>query len=186
MSIDSRLRDGLHRSMSAIDTDAERHLDDAHRRGNRRIVIRRVAAFAAVVLIVATIALTAPAITDLIRDLRDRAAKPPTTLPITGTYTTTITSGDATDPTAEGTWLLSLEGGTLDLASLTNGGIARSVSQYQVTGREFLTSALGGDGCSGIGRYATTRTASSLTFELVSDSCQLRIAIFTSRPWRIE
>ena len=41
MSIDSRLREGLQRSMSAIATDPDEHLGDVRRQGRKRLVIRR-------------------------------------------------------------------------------------------------------------------------------------------------
>ena len=43
MSLDARLREGLQRSMSKLETDAELRLPDAHRRGRRRLLLRRVA-----------------------------------------------------------------------------------------------------------------------------------------------
>jgi hypothetical protein len=43
MSLDTRLRDGLHRSMSKLDTDPGLRLPDAYRRGRRRLLVRRVA-----------------------------------------------------------------------------------------------------------------------------------------------
>jgi len=122
MAIDSRLREGLQRSMSAIDTDAERLLDDARRRGHRRLVIRRAVTAVAVAAMLVIVVVAAPSILDIVRDQRHRPAAPTSLLPISGTYTTTITTKDTTgngEPRSVGTWLLTLGGnGTLDLASL--------------------------------------------------------------------
>ena len=43
MSFDARLREGLQRSMSKLESDPEFRLPDAHRRGRRRLLVRRVA-----------------------------------------------------------------------------------------------------------------------------------------------
>jgi hypothetical protein len=190
MTIDARLREGLQRSMSAIDTDAEHHLNDARRRGHKRLVIRRAVAAIAVAAIFAIVVVAAPHVLDLVRDQRHhQPAISPSLLPIFGTYSTTISAKDTTggrDAGSVGTWLLTLDrDGTLDLASLTNGDRGRSVTQYQTTGGEFLTTALAGSTCSGsgLGRYSWSRSGALLTFTVVSDACPLRVAIFSSQPW---
>jgi len=184
MAIDARLREGLQRSMSAIDSDAERLLGDARRRGRRRLVIRRAVAIVAVAATVAIVAMAAPIVLHTVRDQRPRPATIPSSLPIAGTYTSTITAAGGVEPGSVGTWLLTLEAdGTLDLASLTNGDFGRSVTQYQATQDGFLTTALTGGTCSGVGRYTWSRSGSALTFTVVSDPCPLRAAIFSSHPW---
>ena len=186
MAIDARLRDGLQRSMSAIEVDADHSLGDARRRGLRRLIIRRVASVIAVAAAIVVITLAAPGVLELLRDQRHQPAKPPSLLPIVGTYTATVTAGDAHgDARSEGTWLLTLDrDGTLDLASLTNGDVGRSVTQYQIDGGRFLTTAFSGTTCSGVGRYTWSREGSTLTFAVVSDPCALRVTIFSSRPWK--
>jgi hypothetical protein len=62
MSIDSRLRDGLQRSMSKLDIDTEVQLPDARRRGRRRLVTRRVGVAVSVVASVALVAASAAAV----------------------------------------------------------------------------------------------------------------------------
>lgn len=187
MTIDSRLRDGLRRSMSEIDTDAEGLLVDARRRGHRLLLIRRGVAAVTVAVAVVIVVVAAPSVLDLVRDRRHLPATTPSPLPISGSYTTTISAtgisgADATE--AVGTWLLTLDGnGTLDLASLTNGDLGHPVTQYQATQNEFLTTAFTGSGCSGVGTYTWSRSGSTLTFAVVSDPCSLRVAIFSSHPW---
>ena len=133
----------------------------------------------------AIVAVAAPAVLETLRHQRPEPATNPPSLPIAGTYTMTIASpSGVADPEAVGTWLLTLgSDGTLDLASLTNGDIGRSITQYQVTERELLTTALIGSACPGVGRYTWTRTGSTLTFVVVSDACPLRSTIFSSNPW---
>jgi hypothetical protein len=186
MAIDARLRDGLQRSMSAIDVDPDSRLDDARRRGHRRVVVRRAASVVAFAAVVVIVTLAAPGVLDVLRDQRHQPAKAPSLLPIAGTYTATITTRDAHgDSRLAGTWLLTLDrDGTLDLASLTNGDVGRSVTQYQIGDGRFLTTALSGRSCSGVGRYTWSRNGSTLTFTIVSDPCALRVAIFSSQPWK--
>ena len=88
---------------------------------------------------------------------------------------------------AAGKWLLTLDrNGTLDLASLTNGASRSSVTQYQATQNEFLTTALADGPCSGLGTYRWSRSGSVLTFSVVSDPCPLRVAILSSQPWTLQ
>jgi len=189
MPIDARLREGLQRSMATIDIDAERTLEDARRRGHRRLMVRRAAAVIAIAAAIAIVAVAGPGLRDLLRDRGRQPAQPPSLEQISGTYTTTITASDVAgaDARAAGTWLLTLDrNGTMDLASLTNGDVGRSVSQYQATADTFLTTGLAGNQCSGLGTYSWSRSGSVLTFAVVSDPCPLRIAIFTSQPWRLQ
>jgi hypothetical protein len=186
MAIDARLREGLHRSMSAIETDPDSHLADARRRGRRRVMIRWTASVIAVATTVVIVTVVAPGVMDLLRDQRHQPAEAPTLLPIAGTYTATISKRDAHgDERSAGTWLLTLDrDGTLDLASLTNGDIGRSITQYQIGSGRFLTTAFSGTTCSGVGHYVWSRSGSTLTFAVVSDPCALRVAIFSSQPWK--
>ena len=184
MPIDARLRERLQRSMSEIDTDAERFLDDARRRGHRRLVIRRLVSAAAVAALLVVVAVAAPTVLEIVRDQQHRPSASPSLASISGTYTTTITPKDTSDAGSVGTWLLALDGsGTLDLASLTDGDIGRSVSRYQAINGELFATALTGPTCPGVGRYTWSRSGSSLTFALVSDPCALRAGIISSRPW---
>ena len=146
MTVDARLREGLQRSMSAIATDPERGLNDARRRGRRRLVIRRAVALLALVALVALV-VAAPAVLDLVRDQRNRPATTLNPPPMSGTYTTTVTAQDTADAGMSGRWLLSLDrDGTLRLSSLTDGDLHPSVTRYRTRGSEFLTTALTGDG----------------------------------------
>jgi len=186
MSIDDRLREGLQRSMSAIDSDAD-GLQDARRRGHRRLVMRRATLAVAIAAAVLIVVFAAPSLRELVRDQGRQPAAPNTFAPISGTYTTTINTNDLAGSAgggAVGTWLLTLDGrGTLDLASLTNGDQGRSITQYQVTGGQFITTALTDTTCSGTGLYVWSRTGTTLTFSVVSDPCPLRVAIFTAHAW---
>ena len=68
MSLDARLRDGLQRSMSKLETDAELRLTDARRRGRRRLLAQRIGIVAAVATSLAIVA-SAAAVLDRIKSL---------------------------------------------------------------------------------------------------------------------
>ena len=124
MPIDARLRDGLERSMSTIDTDVEPFLHDARRRGRRRLVIRRAVTVVTIAAAIALVAVAGPSLRDLFRGREQQPAAPSPLVQLSGTYTTTIRPSDLTGggAGAAGKWLLTLDrNGTLDLASLTNG-----------------------------------------------------------------
>jgi hypothetical protein len=184
MSIDSRLREGLQRSMSAI--DVEDHLDDARRRGRRRVVVRRAVAVLAVAAAITTITFASPAVLDILRSQHEQPATKQPPMPITGSYSVKITREEASGlgaPGSAGTWLLTLRAdGLLELASLKDTNVGGS-SQYQLTGSEMLTSALASPSCTGVGRYRWSHSGSTLAFTLVSDPCALRVAIFSTHPW---
>ena len=87
MPIDARLRERLQRSMSEIDTDAERFLHDARRRGHRRLVIRRLVSAAAVAALLVVVAVAAPTVLEIVRDQQHRPSASPSLTSIFGTYT---------------------------------------------------------------------------------------------------
>ena len=189
MPIDARLRDGLERSMSTIGTDVEPFLRDARRRGRRRLLIRRAVTVVTIAAAVVLVAVAGPSLRDLLRGREQQPAAPQPAVQLSGTYTTTLRASDLSGGSAGavGTWLLTLDrGSTLDLASLTNGNRGRSVTQYQATQDEFLTTALADGSCSGLGTYRWSRSGSILTFSVVSDPCPLRVAILSSQPWTLQ
>jgi hypothetical protein len=76
MTIDDRTREGLQRSMAAIDVDAEQQLADAWRRGRRRLVARRAAAVVAVAAAIALAAVVGPELRELLRNSDNQPAAP--------------------------------------------------------------------------------------------------------------
>jgi hypothetical protein len=188
MSIDHRLREGLDRAMSTIDADVDGYLDQARRLGRRRALVRRTVTAVAAAAVVVFGAFAVSAVLDL-RSQRHEPASTPSPLPITGNYVSTISRQEATsvgDPRAAGTWVLRVRGdGVLELASLKNADLGGGSSQYQLTGREMLTTALASTTCTGVGRYTWSRNDSTLSFVVVSDPCALRVAVFSSHPWNV-
>lgn len=188
MSIDSRLREGLQRSMSTIATDPEEHLEHARREGRTRVVIRRAVTSVAVAAALVAVAIVGPAVIDAVRSQRREPIATPPALPIVGNYMVRITATDAGAvgvPQAAGTWLLTLQrDGVLELAPLQDGTLGGGSSQYQLAGNDFITTALASTSCQGVGTYTWSRSGSTLAFTVLSDSCALRVAVFSLRPWR--
>jgi hypothetical protein len=188
MSIDSRLREGLQRSMSAIATDPDEHLEDTRRQGRKRVVIRRALTSVSVAAVVVIAAIIGPAVLGALRGEKREPVSSPSILPIVGDYVVRLTPADVGGsgaPQAAGTWVLKLQGdGVLQLAPLQNGNLGGGASQFQLTGSGFITTALAGATCPGVGSYMWSRSGPTLTFFLVTDPCPLRVAIFSSHPWR--
>ncbi len=76
MSLDARLREGLQRSMSKLETDAELRLPDAHRRGRRRLLLRRVAVAVSVAASLALVTASAAVLDRPPRPANQPAATP--------------------------------------------------------------------------------------------------------------
>ena len=188
MSIDSRLREGLQRSMSAIATDPEDHLERARRKGRTRVVIRRTLTSLGVAAVVVLAAVIGPAVLGALRGEQREPISSPSMLPIVGDYVVRLTPADVGGSgvtQAAGTWVLKLQGdGVLQLAPLRNGNLGGGTSQYQLSGKDFISTALASASCQGVGTYTWSRSGSTLTFIVVSDPCALRVAVFSSRPWR--
>jgi hypothetical protein len=81
MAIDARLREGLQRSLSVLAIDTERRLDDARRRGHRRLVIRRTLAAVTVIATIAIGAVAAPRVLEFTADLGHQPATTPSLAP---------------------------------------------------------------------------------------------------------
>jgi hypothetical protein len=188
MSIDSRLREGLQRSMSTITTDPEECLPHTRRQGRRRVIIRRAFTSVAVTAVIVVAAMIAPAVLGALRGERHEPISSPSMLSIVGNYVVRLTPSDVGGsgvPQSAGTWVLKLQGdGVLQLAPLRNGNLGGGTSQYQLSGNDFITTALASASCQGVGTYTWSRSGSAVTFIVVSDSCALRVAVFSSRPWR--
>jgi hypothetical protein len=140
---------------------------------------------AAVVVLAAVIG---PAVLGALRGEQREPISSPSMLPIVGDYVVRLTPADVGGSgvtQAAGTWVLKLQGdGVLQLAPLRNGNLGGGTSQYQLSGKDFISTALASASCQGVGTYTWSRSGSTLTFIVVSDPCALRVAVFSSRPWR--
>lgn len=194
MSLDRKLRDGLDRATTPVDPDVERHLHQSLRRGHRGIRLRRAATTVpAAVAIVAAVAF-GPRVLDVIGD-RGTPAERPTpsvvpTSPLVGNYTTTLPErpGTIAETGMAGRWDLRLEPNGVVLLSAPPGfpGTVSAVS-YEAEGSRFRINAFANDLCStqSIGTYRWAREGSSVNFTPIEDPCAVRMALLTTRPWRL-
>jgi hypothetical protein len=189
MSIDGRIRNELTRDASEVDVDVERRLGTVVAGGRRKLRMRRVGTVMAAAALVAIVAVTGPALMDVIRHQHEQPAEPspaPAT-DILGTYAATIQPADVRgrdQQRLQGLWQLTVRGdGLMTVVTPIDAGISTLRSQYQVDGDRVLTTAFASDTCSGVGVYRWSREGSTLRFTLVSDACELRVMIFTAHPW---
>ena len=76
MSLDARLREGLQRSMSKLETDVDLRLTDARRRGSRRVLTRRVRVTVSIAASLALLAAAAAVLGTVPRQGHEPATSP--------------------------------------------------------------------------------------------------------------
>jgi hypothetical protein len=187
MSVDGRLRNGLSRDASAVDVDVDNFLGDVVKRGRRQRRVRRIGAVAITLAMMVAVVVLAPTVRDAIRDHTKQPAVPQPPGAIEGTYAVRIlradTSGPAT-PDLEGLWQFTLRGdGLLTAQGPRAASVSTDTTQYHVTGDQIFTTAFESGTCSGVGVYRWFREGSTLVFTLVSDTCGVRVTLFTAHPW---
>jgi hypothetical protein len=189
LSIDGRLRNDLTRDASLVDIDASLFLDPIVTGGRRRRRLRRAAGAAAILALAAIVVLAGPAVLAVIRHEHQRPAEPVPTAPggIVGTYAARILTADVRGVRGvdlQGLWQLTLRSdGLINVVTPRNAGISSSPSEYQIEDDRILTTAFASNTCSGVGVYRWSRFGSTLRFTLVSDACDLRVAIFVGHTW---
>ncbi|MDP9301295.1 MAG: hypothetical protein M3P43_10450 [Actinomycetota bacterium] len=189
MSVDGRLRNELTRDASDLDVDVDRFLGDVVRGGRRRQRIRRVGGAVVVMALIAAIAVVGPAVIDVVRHQRIPAHQgTPAPGAIEGTYAVEIKRADASGAPGlqlEGLWQFTLRGdGLVSVTGPAGANVSTPRSQYQLEGDRLLTTAFASDTCQGVGVYRWSREGSTLSFTLVSDTCPVRVVLFTAHPWQ--
>jgi len=194
MSVERRLREGLERSASAVQPDAGRRLPEAITRGRRRRRARRASWIVGAVAALAVIGVATPQVTSYIQRVQHPAASQGPTLPlgpdavIAGSYTTALpaTSQVIRANGMAGAWTLRLKAnGTMTLSAPRSfHGDLTSIA-FRVRGDRFTTNAFVNDPrcANDVGVYRWRRTGRTLVFTPVSDTCALRRALFSTKPW---
>ncbi|MDP9185113.1 MAG: hypothetical protein M3O29_05545 [Actinomycetota bacterium] len=187
MSVDGRLRNGLSRDASAVNVDVDNFLDDVVRRGRRQRRVRRIGAVAITLAMIVAMVVVAPTVRDAIRDHTKQPAVPQPPGAIEGTYAVRIVSRDTSGPATSdlaGLWQFTLRGdGLLTAQGPPAASVSTSSTRYHVAGDQIFTTAFQSGTCSGVGVYRWSREGSTLVFTLVSDTCAVRVTLFTARPW---
>ena len=194
MSVDRRLRGGLHRNADVLDPQVDRLLDDVIRKTRRRVLVRRVAVSAAAAAAVVFAVAVGPSALHALQDLRYRA---PATRPtptaaavqtLTGTFTRRLTADSAAirSNSMVGVWTIDLhDDGTTTVTAPPEFTGVLSGFQFQVTGDQFRTNLFIQDVCTSLplGTYRWTRSGNALSFTVVDDQCAARVAFFTGASW---
>jgi hypothetical protein len=190
MSIDRRLRESLRASADALTPDPLVALYTVERqaqRQRRRILVVQLAAAAA------AIALVIVAVPWSVTQLRGPAsvAPPAPASVLAGEYVVDI--GESTPTRNEGMvgrWIVRLAAdGAVVLVPPDSFPGSRTGTSYQVDGDQLRTNAFVNDVCDSasaaapVGTYRWIRTASTLRFTVVSDSCEARRLFFANHVW---
>jgi hypothetical protein len=149
MSNDARLREGLRRAMSAIESDTESHLDEARQRGHRRLIFRRTSTAIAIAATIAIVAVATPRVLDLSDPGRHQPAATQSPLPAV-----------PPEPMILGTWQSEI---TCDafLRAFDRAGIPELAARWLVNDGlqpESTQPADGGDLCRGSQGFSRTHT----------------------------
>lgn len=190
MSIDQRLRNGLHPSGSDPGPDTLAALRRVEQRAERRARTARLttgALVAAVLLLVVGFGVT------LQREGRSDRDPVVATVPVEqrllGTYVVDV--GDSRVGRQEGItgrWIVTFEeGGSLELRPPEGYSGATTGVAYRLQGDQLRTDALVEPGCQAdggyVGTYTWALTGDALTFTLVEDTCTARRILFTAQAW---
>ena len=199
MPTDRDLRESFDRVAKHVESDVPRHLHQTLRIGRRRTLMRRTVRVFSVAAAVAVLVLVGPATLRWIDGLRTNTpAGTPTATPsvtgrgspIAGSYSVTIadTHGVIRREGMAGPWTLRLEAdGTVLLSSPPSFKASITGIVFDLAGDQFRTNAFVTDVCSndGPGIYRWQRSGQSLTFTAIADTCDARVALFTTKPWRM-
>jgi hypothetical protein len=192
MPVERRLREGFHRNADALEPDVEEFLSTVlHRARRRRLVRRRVAASIAVAAVLA-IAVLAPRVVDAMRSARLKLpgiSPSETATPgpqgLTGTFQGRLWPG--LDPVRVdrmvGQWsiMMNPDGTMIVQAPSAFVGVLAGY-RFQPQGSGFRTNLFAHDVCKRFqwGRYTWSSSGGALTFKLVRDPCDARLALLTS------
>jgi hypothetical protein len=188
MSLDQRLRNGMHSSASAISPDyptALRRVRGKARRRSRLAVAGRLVAVAAAIVVIGIGGVVVQRL-----DLADDGVGPATEPVVTGTYVVDVPdSAEAREANLVGRWEVTLRAdGTVRLTPPSTAFEEARDGLYRVDG-DLLNSNLFLDvpGCqvseTQVGIYRWTRIRDELTFTEVDDGCAARRELF-SHPWK--
>jgi hypothetical protein len=194
MPLDRRLRDGVGRLTSQVETDVDRSLNQTLRRARRTIVLRRAGAAIAVVALIAVASVFVPRAIDALHDVRRHlpavSPNPTNSNPtvIAGTYETIVPNGQPAvrQNGLAGQWTLGLgTNGIMTVTAPSSFSGVVSGSLFQVQGDQFRTNLFAQDVCSNLppATYRWTRAGGELRFTTLDDPCGGRVALLTAAPW---
>ncbi len=194
MLVERRLREGMQRNAQVLDPDVDHLLPGVMRQSRRRVATRRGAIVGAGVAALVFAIVIGPRVVDALRTSEHRVpASTPTpslsnTQALTGSFARRL---DANSPGAQenemaGEWTIELHAdGTMNIVAPPRFAGVLSAVQFQVTGNRFRTDLFVQDVCTNLplGSYRWSRSGGTLTFKVIDDACEARVALFTSHSW---
>jgi hypothetical protein len=190
MSIDSRLRNGLHGAAAAVTPDTASALREVRRRATRHrrtVFVARIAVAAAVTAVVIIFG-TGPIVVDRLRAPEQVAPAAPASL--VGTYVVDIADDEAAHfNSMVGRWVVTLRAdGVVEVVAPDGNPHGALSGSYRVEDHLFRTNLfsdvpgcrLGGAGAT----YRWVRTAGELRFFVVSGTCMAQQVLFIYQPWK--
>ena len=192
------LRERFDRVAEQVESDVPRHLHQTLRIGRRRVLFRRSASVFAVAAAIAVLVIAGPGTLRWIDGLRTNTpagASDPTPsvtvggAPIAGSYSVAIPDapGAIRRERMAGSWTLRLEpDGTVLVSSPPSFTASITGIVFDLAGISCRTNAFVTDLCSndGPGLYRWNRTRGSLSFTVIADTCDARVALFSTKSWR--
>lgn len=195
MSLERRLREGMDRVTGEVDPDVDRHLHTSVRSGRRRIVVRRAAAVAGALVVVALVGVAGQRLLDA-DEAAPRPGGPPSPAEITpasiaGTYTVTVHPIPAVvDGIAlAGEWTFELRAdGSMSIEAPPGIPVAAEGYGFEIRDGRFETTAFVDDLCSAaqergrpVGDYTIERAGDDLVLDARDDACAARVEILDDR-----
>jgi len=195
MPLDDRVKSALERSTTVVDPDVRRDLATVRRRTRQLVVRQRIGGGMLAVALLAAAVFLGPRILDVIGSQRGRPADrptPPSPLALVGSFRVDLSG--AGEPLLsedlDGAWTMEFgDDGTVVWNAPPGSGISEGLPRdtFQHSGSTIVTTAFASELCGGgVGTYTWTRAGSSITFEVVADTCEVRQAILTLEPWMAE
>ncbi len=193
MSVDRRLRAGLHDAADQLPTDTERAFARVVTGARRQRARRRVAGGILASAVVATAALAWPQLAPGDRAPAPAPAPEPPTSPA-GQYVVDVPEPDqrTNDVDMSGRWLITLaEDGSVTFDPPAGFPANVEGGTYSVTGGELRTDLFLSGVCEAtqaagpVATYRWSRTADSLDLTPIDENCPGRQALFDAPVWRV-
>ena len=187
MSLNDRLREGLDRASAAADPDVERSLNTVLARRRRRVRTRRLGLVVAIAGLAALVIAFGIPISAGLRS-EDRAPTVGVAQQLAADYEVTLSESESASvqPSLAGQWRMRLQtDGQVALTTPDTFAAERNPLGVSFTADDltFRTNIFYNDFCTSIGTYSWQLFGQQLTLFAVSDTCEIRRVLLTTKPW---
>jgi len=187
MSLDDRLREGLDGASAAADPDVERSLNTVLARRRRRVRTRRLGLVVAIAGLAALVIAFGIPISVGLRS-EDRAPTAGVAQQLAADYEVTLSESESASvqPSLAGRWRMRLQAdGQIALTAPDTFAAERNPLgvSFNADDATFRTNIFYNDFCTSIGTYTWQLAGQQLIFSAVSDACEIRRALLTTKPW---